>query len=203
MQLYSVAENGALRKVKKIDFDASKVYLIDDIKTLYIWIGNNSSNKKKEYSNKRAEDLNKKRKKNAKIVIEYQGKEFGSFLAIMELLNKGEIDETSEKRRLELKINYKDTLELLEAGIEPDFEGKVTLASHDLIEEGHSYEILCEKLAKIQLQMIKGNGKITTEEIDQKSHEILKSSSTYEELCWLISELSALLKKNPSNEPSS
>jgi len=195
MQLYSVAENGALRKVKKIDFVASKVYLIDDIKTLYIWIGNNSSNKKKEYSNKRAEDLNKKRKKNAKIVIEYQGKEFGSFLAIMELLNKGEIDETSEKRRLELKINYKDTLELLEAGIEPDFEGKVTIASHDLIEEGHSYEILCEKLAKIQLQMIKGNGKITTEEIDQKSHEILKSSSTYEELCWLISELSALLKK--------
>jgi len=195
VQLYSVAENGALRKVKKIDFDASKVYLIDDIKTLYIWIGSKSSNKKTEYSNKRAEDLNKKRKKNAKIVIEYQGKEFGSFLAIMELLNKGEIDETSEKRRLELKINYKDTLELLEAGIEPDFEGKVTVASHDLIEEGHSYEILCEKLAKIQLHMLKGKGKITAEEIDQKSHEIFKSSSTYEELCWLISELSALLEK--------
>ena len=52
MQLYSVAENGALRKIKKIDFNATKVYLIDDIKTFYIWIGNKSSNKKVEYSNK-------------------------------------------------------------------------------------------------------------------------------------------------------
>lgn len=195
MQLYSVAENGALRKINKIDFNATKVYLIDDIKTFYIWIGNKSSNKKVEYSTKRANDLNKKREKNAKIVIEYQGKEFGSFLAIMELLNKGEFHETREGRRPELKINYKDTLDLLEAGIEPDFEGELTLACHDLIDEGHSYEILCEKLAKIQLQMLKGKGKLTAEEINQKSIEILKSSSTYEELCWLISELSALLEK--------
>ena len=200
MHLYSVAENGALRKISKIEFDATKVYLIDDIKTLYIWIGNKSSNKKVEYSNKRANDLNKKRKKSAKIVIEYQGKEFGSFLAIMELLKKGEFHETREERRPELKINYKDTLELLEAGIEPDFEGEITLACHDLIEEGNSYEILSEKLARIQLKMIKGKGKITAKELHQKSNEILKSSSTYEELCWLISELSALLEKKSINK---
>ncbi|MBY9018342.1 MAG: hypothetical protein KGD66_05870 [Candidatus Lokiarchaeota archaeon] len=196
MQLYSVAENGALRKIKKIDFNATKVYLIDDIKTFYIWIGNKASNKKVEYSNKRANDLNKKReKKQAKIVTEYQGKEFGAFLAIMELLKKGEFQETKEGRRPELKINYKDTLDLLEAGIEPDFEGEVTLACHDLIEEGHSYETLSKKLAKIQIQMLKGKGKITAKEINLKSSEILKSSSTYEELCWLITELSALLEK--------
>ncbi|MHA1104915.1 MAG: hypothetical protein ACTSPN_04245 [Promethearchaeota archaeon] len=198
MQLYSVAENGVLRKIKKIGFDTTKVYLIDDVKTFYIWIGNKSSNKKVEYSNKRANDLNKKRdKKHAKIVIEHQGKEFGSFLAIMELLNKGELHETKEERRPELKIKYKDTLDLLEAGIEPDFEGEVTLACHDLIEEGHSYEILCGKLAKIQLKMLKGKGKITAKEINLKSSEILKSSSTYEELCWLITELSALSEKKP------
>ncbi|MHA1671785.1 MAG: hypothetical protein ACTSV5_14605 [Promethearchaeota archaeon] len=195
MQLYSVAENGACHKIKKIDFNPTKVYLIDDIKILYIWIGNKSSNKKVEYSNKRANDLNKKREKDAKIVIEYQGKEFGSFLAIMELFKKGEFHEKIEERRPELKINYKDTLDLLEAGIEPDFEGEVTLASHNLIEKGHSYGTLCEKLAKIQLQMLKGKGKITTKELNLKSNEILKSSSTYEELCWLISELTALLEK--------
>ena len=195
MQLYSVAENGALRKIKKMDFEPTKVYLIDDIKTFYIWIGNKSSNKKVEYSNKRANDLNKKREKDAKIVIEYQGKEFGSFLAIIELLKKGTIYETIEERRPELKIKYKDTLEMVEAGIKPDFEGEVTLACHELIEEGHSYEILSEKLAKIQLKMIKGKGKITAKELYQKTSEILKSSSTYEELCWLISELSALLEK--------
>ncbi|MHA1191294.1 MAG: hypothetical protein ACTSP9_03240 [Promethearchaeota archaeon] len=144
MQLYSVAENGALRKIKKIDFNATKVYLIDDIKTFYIWIGNKSSNKKVEYSNKRANDLNKKRDKK----------------------HKGELHETKEGRRPELKIKYKDTLDLLEAGIEPDFEGEVTLACHNLIEEGHSYETLCEKLAKIQLKMLKGKGKITRERKD-------------------------------------
>ena len=195
MQLYSVAENGALRKISKIDFDATKVYLIDDIKTLYIWIGNKSSNKKAEYSNKRANELKKKREMDAKIVIEYQGKEFGSFLAIMDLLKKGAFYETKEGRRPELKIKYKDTLEMVEAGIKPDFEGEMTLACHELIEEGHSYEILSEKLAKIQLKMIKGKGKITAKELHQKTSEILKSSSTYEELCWLISELSALLEK--------
>ncbi len=195
MQFYNVAENGALRKIKKIDFNETKVYLIDDIKTLYIWIGNKSSNKKVEYSNKRANDLSKKREKNSNIVIEYQGKEFGSFLAIMELLKKGEFNDMRVERRPELKINYKDTLELLEAGIEPDFEGKVTLASQNLIEEGQSYENLCERLAKLQLEMIKGKGKISTKELNQKSTEIFKSSSTYEELCWLISELTALLEK--------
>ena len=49
MRLFSVSENGALRKVNKIDFNENKVYLVDDFKTLYLWNGSKASKKKKRF----------------------------------------------------------------------------------------------------------------------------------------------------------
>ena len=46
MQLYTVYENGALRKVDKINFSESRAFLIDDIKTIYLWFGSKTSKKK-------------------------------------------------------------------------------------------------------------------------------------------------------------
>ena len=61
MQLFSVSENGALRKASKVDYAENKVFLIDDIKTIYLWIGLKASKKKKELSLKKANLLNSKR----------------------------------------------------------------------------------------------------------------------------------------------
>ena len=190
MRLYTVAENGPLHEKSKINFNEAKVYLIDDIKNIYIWIGNKASENKKRFSERRANALNKKRDKPSKVIVINQGKEYGPFLAIMDLLKHGMKEDDGDFKRPELKIRYKDTLELVEAGIDPDFEGKITLDAHT-----QKLKDLCIKLAKIQLKILKGNQKITNEEIKEKSQEIFKSSSTYDELCWLIAELTDLLKK--------
>ena len=195
MRFYNVGENGVLYEKKKLNFNKSKVFLIDDIKNIYIWIGNEASDKKERFGQRRANDLNEEREKPSIISIIHQGEEYGPFLAIMELLKHGMKENKDEFKRPELKIHYEDTLELVEAGIEPDFEGEITLAAQAEKLKNLSYEELCTKLAKIQLKILKGNAKITKNEIEEKSRDILKSSSTYDELCWLIAELTGLSKK--------
>ncbi|MFW9828554.1 MAG: hypothetical protein ACFFEY_13265 [Candidatus Thorarchaeota archaeon] len=195
MQFFSVTENGALRSANKIDFNENKVFLIDDIKKIYLWFGLKASKRKKDFSLSRAEKLKIQRKKTPKIEIVNQNQEYGSFLAIMDVLKKGLNQNDSIERRPELKIKYKKTIELIEAGIDPDFEAEITLDSHKLSQKNYTYEDLCRKLAELQLIFIKGK-KVTSEnDIKKKSEEIYKSSSTYEELCWLISELSKLIEK--------
>ncbi|MFX0039857.1 MAG: hypothetical protein ACFFCY_01255 [Promethearchaeota archaeon] len=195
MLLYSIAENGALRKITKVDFQAEKIFLIDDYKTLYLWIGSKASEKKKDLSIKRTEKLKNQKEKSVKIQIIYQNKEFGSFLAIMDILKKGFKSIESVEKRPELKIDYKKTMELIEAGIDPDLEAEITLLAHQLALKKNSYEDLCKKLAELQLNFLKGKGKASEKDIQKKCEEIYKSSSTYEELCWLISELSVLFEK--------
>ena len=87
-------------------------------------------------------------------------------------------------------------MDLIESGLDPDFEAEIALAAHSLSQEKRSYEDLCKNLAEIQLIFIKGKKKFTVAEINKKSKEIFKSSSTYEELCWLIAELNLLSKKD-------
>lgn len=193
MILYSVYENGVLRKIRKIDFHDAKVYLIDDIKTIYLWFGSQSSKRKRNFGVKRASDLNNKRKTSAKVQINYQNKEYGAFLAIMELLKKDLNEDLQIKKREELELEIEDTLELLETGLEMDLEAEITLAAHKLSQEENSYEDLARRLAEIQLILLKK--KPLEKEIKDKTEEILSSSSTFDELCWLVSELEILIKK--------
>jgi hypothetical protein len=193
--IYSVYENGAMRKISKADFNNTKVYLIDDFKTIYLWYGSNSSKIKKDFSKKRADSLNRERKIPAKIQIIKQNKEFGSFLAIMDLLKKGLAEEASLEKRGELEIEIEDTLELIETGLEMDLEAEITLAAHKLSNEKVSYEDLSRRLAELHLTLSKINKKPSEAEINKKTKEILNSSSTYEELCWLVSELEILKEK--------
>ena len=195
MQLYTVYENGALRKVEKINFSENRVFLIDDIKNIYLWFGSKTSKKKREYAVNRANILNVKRKETAKIQTIIQGKEFGAFLAMIDILKKGIEQDLQKERRHELEFDIEDTMELIESDLDPDFEAEVALAAYSLSQEKRTYEDLCRTLAEIQLKFIKGRKNLTVAEINKKSKEIFKSSSTYEELCWLIAELNLLSKK--------
>ena len=195
MLLFNVTENGALRKVTKIDFNENKVYLIDDFRNLYLWFGGKASKKKKDLSVKRAEKLKNEREKNVEIQIMDQNQEYGSFLAIMDILKKGFKQNASVDKRPELEIDIEDTMELIDAGIDPDFEAEITISAHNLAQQKNTYEDLCRKLAELQLDFLKGKKKVLENEIKKKTQEIYKSSSTYDELCWLIAELSKLLEK--------
>ena len=192
MLMYSVSENGALRKINKVDFDENKVFLVDDIKTLYLWFGQKASKKKKNYSINRAEKIKSERDKPVKIQKINQNQEYGSFLAIKDILKKG-LTRDNIERRPELKIKFEKTIELIEAGIDPDFEAEITLSSHELSQKNHSYDDLARSLAILQLSYLKGEA--SENEIKAKTEEIIKSSSTYDELCWLIAELSKILVK--------
>ena len=195
MRFYSVYENGVLKKVNKIDFNDEKVYLIDDFKTFYLWLGSNSSKKKREFGKKRASELNKNRKIPAKIEIILQNQEFGAFLVIMDLLKGSMKKEIFRGKRDELVLEPEDTLELIDAGLEMDLEAEITLNAHKLSQEGISYEDLSRRLAESQLMLLKGKYKPKEEEIVKKTKEILRSTSTFEELAWLVSELEILIKK--------
>ncbi|MFX1500945.1 MAG: hypothetical protein ACFFDH_08280, partial [Promethearchaeota archaeon] len=99
MQLYLITESGSLRKVNRVDFNENKVFLIDDIKILYLWFGLKASEKKKKISLERIDKLKAQRKKTPELIILNQNKEFGSFLAIMDVIRKGlDVGATYEKR---------------------------------------------------------------------------------------------------------
>ena len=190
--MFNVYENGALRKVDKIDFADHKVFLIDDENNIYLWFGKKSSQNKQKLSEKKAQKLINTRTKKTNLEILHQGKEYGRFLTIIDALKSHKVN--LEKRK-ELKIKIDDTLELIEAGIEPDFEAEITLNAHKLSEEKKSYEELCHILAKLQLELINIGKKLKATDIEKKATEIYQSSSTYNELCWLIAELRLLTQK--------
>ncbi|MHA1803440.1 MAG: hypothetical protein ACTSU4_02770 [Promethearchaeota archaeon] len=194
MIIYKIGPRGGLSKIRKGTFNNDEIFLVDDYKTLYLWYGNNTSEKAREIAFKKAEKLRKERKLSSPIQVNHQSKEYGSFLVIKDLLEKGTPVNQIKKERGELEIQIEDTLEFMEAGLELDLEGMITLKAHELFQEGKSYEELCTLLAQLQLFLLKG--KATEKEIREKAREILKSSATYEELCWLISEIKILSEKN-------
>jgi len=202
MLFYNVAENGSLRKTIKLNFkDSTRVYLIDNNNIIYLWHGQKASKKKKDLSINRAKKLNEKRNNLAKIQIVKQNQEFGGFLAIMEAYKAKGVKSGDTEVRPELELEIEDTRELIEAGLEPDLIAEINLAAYELAQKNNDYKELCRKLASLQLSIIKEKGKITENQIKKKSEEIFKSSATYEEVCWLISELSILSKKNFFKKP--
>ena len=194
MQIYKLGIRGGLTKISKIEFNEDEAYLVDDYKTIYLWLGKKIPKKQKEFCIKKAETLNTKRNNSAKIQKVNQNKEYGSFLAVKDILLNGVASDHSIDRRPELEIEYEDTIELIEAGIDPDLEGEITIAAHNLSQEKNSYKELCRILAEKQFILLKSNKKPTEKEIEKKAKEIFESSSTYEELCWLIAELDILIK---------
>ena len=195
MNIYNVGVRGGLKKTNNPIFNRESIVLIEDDSTIYIWFGTTVVEKSKKYAIAKAKSLNEKKKKNLNIQLIQQGNEYGAFLDIFNLLQQGDIKNIKNKRRPELEIEYENTLDFLEAGLDPDLEAEITIASHSISEENKTYEVLCKTLAKLQLSFIKSTSKITKKEIELKTKEIFSSSSTYEELCWLIAQLTVLKKK--------
>lgn len=196
MKIYSVGVRGGLKKISKADFKEDDVYLIDDSKTIYLWFGTNVTKKRKDISINKAEIVKKEKESEVNIQTINQDKEYGAFMAIKESLKKGEIKKQHLKRRPELEIQFEETVELIEAGISPDLEAEITLAAHRLSQQRKSYKTLCRILARMQLEILKGANKATKNEIQKKTQEIFESSSTYEEICWLIAQLDVIANKH-------
>jgi hypothetical protein len=196
MKLYSVGVRGGLKKINKADFKENEVFLIDDSKTMYLWFGSKIPKKRRDLSLNKAKILNSKKENTANIIKIIQNKEYGAFIAIKELLQKGISPRRNLDRRPELEIQYEETVELVDAGLEPDLEAEITIATHKLSQEKKSYKQLCKLLAQLQLDLLKGSRSTLKKDLEKKTLEIFKSSSTYEELCWLIAQLKVIKNKD-------
>ena len=196
MKLYIVGVRGGLKKTNKADFQEDEVYLIDDSKTMYLWFGSNITKKRRDLSIDKTKIRNEKNEYAANIQIIIQNKEYGAFLAIKDALMKGEIKKQNLERRPELEIKFEETLELIEAGISPDLEAEIKLSAHKISKKNIYYKNLCQLLAEMQMDFIKGPNKAIKSEILKKTQEIFESSSTYEEICWLIAQLNVIADKS-------
>lgn len=104
MQLYNVDENGDLIKTDKLDFIDCDAYIIDDVKTVFIWVGLNATQNKKDVTAEIARKIEIERGNEAKILIMKQGREYGSFLVMMDDLKKGLLPGVTIERRPELEL---------------------------------------------------------------------------------------------------
>jgi len=196
MKLYSVGVRGGLKKINKADFKENEVFLIDDSNTMYLWFGSKIPKKRRDLSLSKAKLLNSKKDNKATIQKIVQNKEYGAFIVIKDLLQKGINPRQNLNRRAELEIQYEETIELVDAGLDPDLEAEITIATHKLSQEKKSYKQLCRLLAQLQLDLLKGSESTLKKDLEKKTLEIFKSSSTYEELCWLISQLKVIKNKH-------
>ncbi|MHA2036776.1 MAG: hypothetical protein ACW98X_10105 [Promethearchaeota archaeon] len=101
MRLFKIDDRGELDPLSKLIFNENDVYLVDDKEknTIYIWVGSDVIQKKKDITAEIARKLDKDRGGSTKILIMKQKREYGSFLAMMHNLEKGLIPgETIERR---------------------------------------------------------------------------------------------------------
>ena len=107
MKFFSINEKGDLIELYKLEFDNNQsVYLIDDDKknTVFIWVGIDVPQYRKEITAAWARKLDKDRGGSCKILIMKQNREYGSFLSMMPELKKGLIPGETIERRPELLL---------------------------------------------------------------------------------------------------
>ena len=103
MRLFKISDRGELDPLNRLFFEENDVYFVDDKEnnTIYIWVGLNVNQDKKDITAEIARKLDKDRGGSAKILIMKQKREYGSFLAMMHNLEKGLIPGETVKRRPE------------------------------------------------------------------------------------------------------
>ena len=194
MQLFIIEENGDLTEVTKLDFIDEAIYLVDDDETIYIWVGNESSQKKKINTANLATRLEGDLDEYSKILIMKQKREYGSFLAMMDNLKKGILPGVSIERRPELvlkkpseSIIFKErsldtniTQELQkpiifkESGQEPEME----LSETEENEEKFGLE----------------------SQIREAAYYLSLDNYSYDDLCWMLAEKILKTHRMPSIE---
>jgi len=207
MKLYNISDNGDLTELNQLDFKENDVYLVDDIdkNTVYMWVGLNVPQYKKDITAAWARRLDKERGSSSKILIMKQKREYGSFLAMMEDLKKGLIPGHTVERRPELILE------------KPSKE--IELVSKQEIKEENVFTEKSESETRLiawlnQIKTYRGSGpeEVTkeTEEIEEIDFEAqIKEAAyflsldryTYDELCWMLAEkIQKINMKMPSIE---
>lgn len=184
MLLFKVNENGEIMNIDRLDFLEDNVYIVDDQLIVYIWVGINASQKKKDYSAEIARKYEKERN-DVKIRIMRQDREYGSFLAMMDDLSKGLLPGISIERRPELKlekplkpqISTKDIS--ISGGNEPNFEINIL----QWLQQLNNYR-------KIELEedLVDKEEINLDHQIKEAAYYLSLEKYSYDDLCWMLAE---------------
>jgi hypothetical protein len=185
MRLYNLDDNGDLIKIDKLNFIDDDVYVVDDNKSVFIWVGLNASQDKKDITADIARKLESNRGKETKILIMKQGREYGAFLVMMDDLKKGLLPGVTIERRPELKLEK--PLETIES--------EATIKSKDEIELG------IDKNIKRWLEQLKNHRKLEPvgiipekeevgleNQIREAAYYLSLDNYSYDDLCWILAE---------------
>jgi len=104
MKLFLINNKGELDSINKLDFKEQEAYIVADENTLFIWIGSDISLIRQDKIVKRARRLNKEKGGAAKLLLMNQGREYGAFSAMMDMLKAGVKEDEIIERRPELKL---------------------------------------------------------------------------------------------------
>ena len=200
MNLYSIDDKGNLCELDKLEFEDHHVYLIDDIekKTLYVWVGIDVPQYKKDLTAAWARRFDKDRGGACKILIMIQKREYGSFLSMMDHLKKGLIPGRSAERRPELVLlgpteeeptaTEEETVEIKEDVVE---SGTVAWLKQ-LVEHRKNF---IEEPTVEESPSIKEPDTLDIDEelglesqIREAAYYLSLKKYSYNDLCWLLAE---------------
>jgi len=199
MRTYKVNTKGELNDINKLDFIDSDVYIVDDEKTIYIWVGNDVPQNLKDTTASIARKLDKDKGGAAKILIMKQKREYGSFLAMMDDLKKGLIPGDTIERRPELELKLNDTKETV--SVEESEDPEVVkwlnqLKNHrkaapeeiflDIIVETIENEI--ETISRIPPIQELPEDFIMEDHVKIAAYFLSHEGYDYNELCWILAE---------------
>ena len=107
MKLYLV-DQGNLKEINKLIFSSGDVYLLDDEKTIYVWIGNKCSVDEKTAGAAQARTLDQQRGGAAKIITVDQGQESREFMKAINPLGAMKIVEKNYAKTLLIDVTTGD-----------------------------------------------------------------------------------------------
>ena len=185
MRLYNLDDNGDLIKIDKLNFIDDDVYIVDDNKSVFIWVGLNASQDKKDITADIARKLESERGKETKILIMKQGREYGAFLVMMDDLKKGLLPGVTIERRPELKLE----------------KPLVTIESEATIKSKDEIELGIDKNIKRWLEQLKNHRKLEPvgiipekeevgleNQIREAAYYLSLDNYSYDDLCWILAE---------------
>ena len=200
MNLYSIDDKGNLLEISILEFENHHVYLIDDIdkKTLYIWVGLEVPQYKKDLTAAWARRFDKDRGGSCKILIMMQKREYGSFLSMMDQLKKGLIPGKSTERRPELVLLSPIDEPSLATEEEPEeiTEANIESGTVAWLKQLAEYrKPFTEEILEETTHSMKESEELANEEeigietqIREAAYYLSLKRYSYNDLCWLLAE---------------
>jgi hypothetical protein len=185
MQLFNLNENGDLIKKESLQFSENDVYVVDDERTIFIWVGLNSSQNKRDLIADFARKIEEQRPEGTKILIMKQNREYGSFLAMMDKLRKGKIPGLSIERRTELELEGPSEPIISEEKTEINGDAKMNQENNIImwLEQLKKYR---EPQKDRTSEGMDANDLKT--QIRESAYFLSLENYSYNDLCWLLAE---------------